>query len=701
MATIDDIIKQSLNPFGNLADNKFAAGNFWEEESTPTVESIHQNALMQIKSILDAVAKDHQTRTLILYGDIGIGKTYFMGRLKKQLNNQGFFAYIEPFPQSDHIWQHILRYTVDSLVNVPAGKTDSQLILWLKDCFSSIQNSLKNEQQKSILEKVKNVFWQSKSDSERDRKLFIDVLKKTIGIGGIYNANEFFGVLYALTDPDLYSLACEWLKGDSLDEDSLKQLKVEQSIDNEDKARGILGNFSKISAKTKPIVLCFDNLDSIARLPDGLIDLQALFNVNSAIYNGKWKGFLIIISIRTESWNNNYKRIQPSDLDRISDTVHLKRISIEEAEGLWETRLYHFYNQANPKPTSPSYPLNTQVLLKRFPSKKAIPRAVLTLGQCLLQEYKVWLAKDKQPPKPEWLDGIFPDPKPDNSGHEDKIKAEFQLLWQQEFKKNQGKISKITLLAASELIRMLTEALEALQVQQIKPRLLSGKNAGNSLSYQKPSKPEQIGIVWTEDANMNGFYNAMNACKKVIEENSSRKIYLIRLADVGKPNMSGNKIYNLVFRGTHHQHIKPSLPSVHYLATYHNFVNSALANELVIGGKVINLQELQALVRETKILHECRILQELGIVQDTGEPKKIKSETENWKPVKDWLLNVVITQQFMGRPALVNNAHKQFPELYESEIENLVNQLCTENKIKIMNPKAKLEEQTVCLVIAK
>lgn len=58
MATIDEIIQQSLNPFDN-----FAAGNFWEEqEPLPTVESIHQEALTQIKSVLAQITKDHQTR---------------------------------------------------------------------------------------------------------------------------------------------------------------------------------------------------------------------------------------------------------------------------------------------------------------------------------------------------------------------------------------------------------------------------------------------------------------------------------------------------------------------------------------------------------------------------------------------------------------------------------------------------------------
>ncbi|WP_017317342.1 ATP-binding protein [Mastigocladopsis repens] len=706
MASIDEVIKKSLNPFEN-----HAAGNFWlEQEPPPTVESIHQKPLTQIKSVLAEVTQDHQTRSLILYGDAGTGKTHFLGQLKQQLNDQAFFIYVEPFSQSDRIWQHILRYTVDSLVNAPAGQADSQLILWLKSSLSTIEKGLKSEQQ-SLLERIKGIFGQTKTGTGRDpakqplgeRQLFIDILKKTIGTTGIYNANEFFGVLYDLTNPDLYYLACEWLKGDDLDEESLKKLKVKQSIDDEDKARGILGNFSKASAKTQPIVLCFDQLDSIARLPDGSIDLQALFNVNSMIYNGRWKNFLIIISIRTENWYNNSKRVHPSDIDKASIRIPLKRITLEEGETLLASRLYPLHNQANPKPVSPIYPLNKQVLEKVFPSRKATPRDFLTLGKQLFHDYKKWLFRDKQPPKPKWFDGGATPPPPPPPP-EDKIKAEFELLWQQEYQKVQGKNTKIILLAAPDLIRMLQQALEALQVQEIKLKLISGKYASYSLSYQQPSKRERVGIVWTEDSNMNSFFNIMNACQKAIQQNLCQTLYLIRAGNVGKPNLVGNQIYQQIFTNTNHRHIKPNLSSVHYLATYHSFVNSVEANELVLASKTITLQELQTLVRECNLLHKCTFLQDLRIVSKTSDDKGNGNDgngRNDLQPVKNFIFNLVKTQGFMGVMTLIKEINAQFTLVKDSEIKQLIQELCQEQKVKIFDPKAKLQDQLICLVTKK
>jgi hypothetical protein len=119
----------------------------------------------------------------MLEGETGSGKTYLLGRLKSLLNRKAFFVYIEPFTASDYIWRHILRYTVDSLLKVPAGEQDSQLILWLKGLWGFKQRGL--------------------LDWLRGERLMVIKNLRAIYSAGIYNANEFFGVLYDLTNPKL------------------------------------------------------------------------------------------------------------------------------------------------------------------------------------------------------------------------------------------------------------------------------------------------------------------------------------------------------------------------------------------------------------------------------------------------------------------------------------------------------------------
>ncbi|NET33967.1 MAG: ATP-binding protein [Cyanothece sp. SIO1E1] len=660
MVAIDQIIRQAVNPFDPTT---FKPGNFWHEEQDPAlhVESIHQQVMQDIEAVLALVMQDHRTRTLMLYGDSGSGKTHLLGRLKQTLSPKAFFVYIDPFPESDALWRHILRYTVDSLIQVPAGQQESQLLLWLKSL--------------SIFKQSNLVDWVLS-----DRQKFIRSLKASYPTG-IYNASQFFGVLYDLINPELYALACDWLRGDDLDEDSLKALRVQRAIETENAAQKILANFGRIAAETQPIVLCFDQLDNIARTADGVIDLQALFSVNSSIHNQALKNFLVIISIITSTWKQNVDRVQATDSVRIDTWIPLKSVDLRQAEALWASRLHPLHQQANPRPESPIYPLTAQMLAQKFPGGKTYPRNVLELGRRLLQGYKVG---------------------PTHVAKREDAIAAFKLVWLQEFNKTQAKITRIRQLAAPELIQMLKEVLMALQVGEMRSRLLpSPTYASHSFSYQPANAPERVGITWNEDPNLTSFYHVMNACRRVVELNLCHTLHLIRSEDIGGPGRRGYELFNHIFTQSPHQHIQSELSSVHYLATYHSLVNAAYAGELVVAGETLNISALEALVRKSKILRKCPLLQALGVIPGKTAPsgKQHRSQPKVDLPaVQEFLLDLVTNHQLLGRQVMIQTALDQFPQLRESDAELLIKKLCRAQKIQILDAQAKPTEQLVCLV---
>jgi len=328
MPSINEIIKREANPFDRI---NLKPANFWDERQNTalSVESIHQEAVTEIEALLNLVIEDHKSRTVLLLGDSGSGKSYLLGRLKRTFNAKAFFAYIMcNWADSNFVWRHILQRTVDSLVQVPEGQKESQLILWLKGLAAFTQHSLKQR----ILD---DNFWDI---LQSDRKKFIGHLKKTYKNKKIYNPDIFFGVLHDLTNPELYPLACEWLRGDDLGEESMQDLKVKHCIVTEDAAMNILGNFGKISSETQPIVLCFDNLDSMPRVSNEFLDIQPFFNVNTSIQADCLRNFLVIISVITNTWMRHKDRIQPADRVGINQRIQLKRITLEQAEALW---IYH------------------------------------------------------------------------------------------------------------------------------------------------------------------------------------------------------------------------------------------------------------------------------------------------------------------------------------------------------------------------
>lgn len=658
MTSIDWIIKCEANPFDSTT---VKPGNFWQEQQNIAldVDSIHQEALSEIVALLDRVAGDRRTRTIILCGESGSGKSHLLGRIKRTLNPKAFFSYIGPWNDNDFIWRHILRQTVDSLLKVPEGQQESQLLLWLKSL--------------SVFKERGFINW-----ILSDRQAFIHQLKKTYA-SGIYNSNEFFGVLYDLLNPELRFLAYDWLRGDSLQEDDLKALRVKNAINNEDAAKNVLANFGRIAAETQPIVLCFDNLDNIPCSPDGFLELQALFCVNSTIHNDHLKNFLVIVSFVTDTWRRNKNRVQPSDLARIDVEISLKPITLDQAEAIWKFQLAPLHQLADVQPASPIFPLNRQALDETSPGGKTLPRNTLTLGRKLFQDYKEKIAGG-------------------TTSKFDNTLAYFQLLWLDEFNEVQQKITRIRQFSSTELIGMLQKALSALQVGVIQPKLLSSKSyATFSVSYQQSGKSGKIGVVWVEEPNMNTFCHVMKDCNEVVQKNLCETLYLIRAESVGKQGTKGNKIYQQLFTNSQHYRIEPDLTSILYLATYTSLVNAARAGDLIVGDKIINLQELETLIRQSEILRECILFQNLGIFTSKTSGRN-GTEEKLLKQVKEFLLNLVETNQFLGRKTLIDNIKKQFAQVKDSQVGELIQQLCQEKKIQILDPKAKPEAQLICFI---
>jgi DNA polymerase III delta prime subunit len=688
MSTIEEIIQQEANPFDPVT---FKAGNFWLDDSqkfVSTVKLIHQEAIDAVAQVLHQVSKDHRTRSVLLYGDPGSGKTYVLWRLKQTLNDGAFFVYIGGHnPAKEHIWQFILRQTIDSLMHKPDGKEDPQLLLWL--------NTLTVFKDQNLMKRLLG-----------EKKLFVRNLQSSFPTG-IYQAREFFSVLYELTQPESYLLACDWLRGDNLSEEDLKILGVRSSINSELAAQGILSNIGRISTSTYPIVLCFDQVESAERLQDGSPDAQPIFTVNTAFHNENWKNFLILLTYTRHSLEVNRKRIHQSDLDRIEGKVVLKPINLEQAEALWASRLYPLHQQAQPKPSSSIYPLSRVILEKKYPGGRLSIRSALKLGEELFKEFKLSqgnASEDSSIPSKsqENASGVEPEQHipPPLQPEEETATDDFKLLWQKEFSQTQERVSRMRQFSSDELRSMLQRVLQALQVKDVEAKLLESKTyAGCSLSYQRSNR-DQVGVVWYEDPHMQSFCNVMKACQKVIEQKQCSALFLIRAEGVGNPKNSGYKAYHEAFSKQPHVHIKPDLESLHYLATYDRLLNSVRAEEVILGGKTLTQTDLEILVRETQIFQECELLQALGIVAKVDIPgdKQDKEREKVIAAAKDFILSYVRREHLVSRKTIFDNAKPQFPKLSEDQLQDLIQKLCKEGYFQVLDESAPFDRQIICVI---
>lgn len=649
MATLAEIIQREVNPFDPVT---LKTGNFWTDDKqkdiTP-VTSIHQEAIQEIENLLHDVAKDHYTRTLLLMGDSGCGKSYLLARLKQNFNYQAFFAYIDPCPSSDYIWRHTLRYTVDSLMYTPAGEQESQLLLWLKN--------LANFRDRSLMKQLLGA-----------KGLFMLNFRSTYPTG-IFQPKDFFTVLYQLTKPEFYFLACDWLRGENLDDRDLKKLGVTKVIDTEESARGILGNFGRIAEYNKPIVICFDQVETY-RHTDGSFDISSVFNINTTLHNSNFKNFLVIISIIRNQFIEQKDNLHQSELARLDQSVTLKQIDLNQVESLWLSRLAYLHDQVKPKPKSKLAPLKPEYLPQYYPGGKANIRDSLALASKLFLAYKTG-QKD--------IDKI-----------EEDLPAAFHLLWQQELQKTTSNLTRIRQFSSQELINMLEQVATALQIPQVKNKFLSGKYSGYSISYKSLDKNKLVGILWCEEPSLKSFVFAMKACDRAKKRHRNSILILLRAETVGSTKNKGYQLYKKIFRRAPHRHLQPSINDVSYLKTYQKLANEAIAGDLVLGSQTITLVQLQSLVCHSQVLAECNLLKELAIIPSKNDtaPKK-----QTQPKVKELLLNLVKVHKIIGKQKLLEQASHQVNA--QEEIEPFLEELLTEKQISIANPDAPSEEQII------
>ncbi|MEL7070078.1 MAG: P-loop NTPase fold protein [Cyanobacteria bacterium J06581_3] len=693
MASLEQLIKINLNPFDPTT---FKPGNFWKETQDQSLEvtSIHEHVVDSVEVALAQVAHDRKTRSLMLLGDSGSGKSHLLGRIKRRLNSQACFAYIGPWSDSQFIWRHVLRQTVDSLMAVPEGQSESQLMRWLKglDFFKrgGIAKRLIGE-----------------------RGVFIRDMRASFPTA--YQGKEFFSVIYALLDPDLQLIATDWLRGEDLDDEDLHLLKVRNSIDSEDAAQKMMSNLGWLADSTQPVVLCFDNLDNVPDMPNGQTGLKAMFNVNTMIHNEKLKNFLVVISLITSNWKANEQAIEYANLARVDQQITLPKITTEQAIALWTSRLAPLHSKATPKPASPIAPLTREWLDFKYPGGKLLPRLALMSAEQLIRDFKKTGKLPEIPDQTIVDDGtgeILPEPITPTSDESDR--ASFELMWQKEFKETGSQLHRISQFSSPELIRRLQEALEALDISNVQHAILSNtKYSSYSLGYEQS---DRTCVVWTEDGNLTSFCNVMKACKKVKDAGGRDRIYLIRKEKLGTPKNRGYQIWQEIFADAKHKHLKPDLVSVQYLETYHRLVNAAAGGELVIGAKTPHVKDLQGFVRESGVLSNCSLLKQLSVVpsaegddvgppvitpdpdRETGTPPG--PSAEELAVAERYILNIMTTQSLVGMQVLVENTQEQVPTMDSDTVVGVIHSLSAAQRVQILDPNARLENQILCHVPA-
>ena len=682
-------ILSSPNPFaGSIVRSA------WED--FPDVKSLNGSLTDQVLNLLQEVKTTHITKVLLIQGQAGIGKSHFLSRLRRTAD-QGEFLFVSVRPISDvtTIFNHIYRETFTSLrkksIQITYTPMDSLISHILTGTL--VKELKKVEKRKILPKKIKNLI----DILEKDHTLIFKLLESDQSSFTIFNSLvekairsiereypevdlTFLNVLFKAINPELKPYSIRWLQGDDLPDEQLQTLGVRTTINKDQIAQRILHSVMTLS--DRPILLCFDQLESIYdRFGDPIV-LFAFFDTVIRLCN-ETPNALVLLMSQAATWNEQIEpQLQRSAKDRIEFIEVLQTPTLEQLEELVRIRLHSLWGIYPYPPPSEIYPFTPNYLKFLGENEGWNPRNIIRI-----------LARDINQMKTTRnvviIDRLIEAPPPE--GTPDSIR-EFVL------KQMNILVSRFSDNLEENPFSARENYLEAGLYDLFKgsmdlQRKFEGKTIKKIVFKTKPQHLDMIltinkgegkddfwGIEVCNKENSNSVMAVLRRIKNHFDQNQINKWYILRDSNLRIKSTwikTNEMINSLTERGG----------SIIYLDTENNAQISACrelldlssAGDLEFNNSVITRKELIPIIVE-EILPNISLLKEFFSLEET-----IKEPPILLTPVSDLKKQIIDILE----TTIVVNMSKLFPDFNDRETEYRKNieELETSKKVVVISDK--------------
>ncbi len=289
-----------LNPF---VDNSVGENIIWAsaENDFCDVESINGGAFKTLLAGIQSVDDDGKTRALFLVGPAGAGKSHLFAGLRRKLP-RGQFTFVSNPPTSiPHIKRFILKKVVEGLTKPAMGPDGPLPYSQLRRLVYSLLQRFLRERGWSI-NKIHDR-WEKLSLSSCSQKMkrLETNLNKT---PELVAPSHLASVLVKVLDKEKYHIACSWLAGNqNLGEADLQSLGIRGPLDDNEIPE-IMKQLGHLSAGAGPIILIFDQLDTLVQ-PDQIHEIESLMiDLNDASRN--WYVVLSLVDDNFRIWHSTF-----------------------------------------------------------------------------------------------------------------------------------------------------------------------------------------------------------------------------------------------------------------------------------------------------------------------------------------------------------------------------------------------------------
>jgi DNA polymerase III epsilon subunit-like protein len=346
-------LKQQLhgkpNPFGDSrVDNPF--------EHHADMPKVYEHEFSRFTTILEEIKRDpnHQSKGALVIGEAGNGKTHLIMRLAHEVLKNNRLLFIRQPNHPESVIHHIYCRILESFMEIVPNSKYSQLEYLLAHSFSRIliefyESNLSSASKETlrVLQNIKqdplnvyDVFGKDGSDRKRENWRIMERHTRewwTIKYGfSNYGYELIQGLIKfcSYTNKNKRHLIHKWLAGQEVDEEELKEVGLDnwqESMDREEFALQAIRVFSKLSIEDQPLIIVFDQLESLRDHENLLRSFgEALKQLFTEISNS-----LIIVTLFPDRWKHFQHFFDNSITDRIAQNqIYLNRPSERELGGI-------------------------------------------------------------------------------------------------------------------------------------------------------------------------------------------------------------------------------------------------------------------------------------------------------------------------------------------------------------------------------
>lgn len=382
-----DAAIQNYNPFNIVAIDK--GQSIWGK-GFPDVPEINAHTSQQVIDLIKKVQNEPDPKgkiqTLAVTSEVGAGKTQMIGRLRRKVVGEdlGLLSYNNAgkYGDLDFLRHQFLRTLIEQLARPGYQQEVSQL----QEIATYLVNQVVPQYQRAI--SLKNNFDKNYRQYQQKQQNLINILSGRITKLKPKLASQSYilkAILWTLSE-EYGSFAIEWLAGNELDQETATNMRLTTNTQKtlqqrESEALDTLLQIIRISTEYKPLLICFDELETQGKMSvDGYTKAQVFARFIKDLYDNleqseSSKGVVILTAMLATTWgteiNSSFFTTSQQNnaiIDRISTATKGTPVSLQPIDDKLMVQLVstwlqeELYKPRNLTPPYPTYPFAEEEL---------------------------------------------------------------------------------------------------------------------------------------------------------------------------------------------------------------------------------------------------------------------------------------------------------------------------------------------------